>query len=73
MRIFKLTDEQTKFLLSSLRQRLDSLKSYNLVLHDPAAISFYDRNDAAEVRLRDLEDNVRKQCIIEQLIQAMEA
>lgn len=73
MRTFKLTNEQTKFLLSTLRQRLDSLKSYNLILHDPATISYYDRNDADELRLQDLEDNVRKQCIVEQLIQAMEA
>ena len=73
MRTFKLTDEQTKFLLDSLRQRLESLKNYNLVLHDASTISYYDRNDADEIRLRDLEDNVRKQCIVEQLIQAIES
>lgn len=71
MTTFKLTASQVQFLTKHLRAQLDSLENFNAVLHEPSSVSFYERNDADELRLLAIEDNVRKQQLITTILEAI--
>lgn len=71
MTTVKLTASQVQFLTKHLRAQLDSLENFNAVLHEPSSVSFYERNDADELRLLAIEDNVRKQQLITSLLEVL--
>ena len=71
MTTVKLTASQVQFLTKLLRAQLDSLENYNVVLHEPSSVSFYGRNNADELRLLAIEDNVRKQQLITSLLEIL--
>lgn len=66
-----LTPSQQGFLKKTLQEKLDSLKTYNLMLHDPSVLSYYERNGWSEERLLDIEDNVRKQHMVQSILEAL--
>lgn len=66
-----LTPSQLGFLRKTLQEKLDSLKTYDLYLHEASTISFYERNQAAEIRLLDIEDCLRKQCMVQSLLEVI--
>lgn len=66
-----LTPSQQGFLQKTLQEKLDSLKTYDLYLHEASTISFYERNQAAEIRVLDIEDCLRKQIMVQSILEAL--
>lgn len=71
MKKVKLTDAQFAWIASIMNEHYRAARSQVIELTDPSACSFYQRNDAEDVRLRSIKDCQNKMRFLEELRDAM--